>query len=196
MSNHPSILIYDVEIKRPPPDKKLEPEPDIEYAEGWKDYQGMDITVVTAYSYRDGFPRIFLKDNLDEFMKLVSDHEILAGFNNIGFDNPLLLAALGLVILEAESYDLLLEIREAAGVNQFAKGYNLDNCARTNLGVGKSGEGAQAPVLWQRGRHGSVIDYGLRDSWITKGLLDLVIAGTPLLNPGRPAERIFVRPPA
>lgn len=195
MSN-PSILIYDVEIKRPPPDKKQDPEPDIEYAAGWTDYQGMDLTVITAYSYLTGFPHIFLKDNLDQFMKMVSEHDIIAGFNNIAFDNPLVLATLDLVILEVESYDLLLEIREAAGVNKFAKGYNLDNCARTNLGVGKSGEGAQAPVLWQRGRHGHVINYGLGDTWITKGLLDLVIAGTPLLNPGRPTERIFVRPPA
>ncbi len=193
--NRHSILLYDAEIKRPPPGKPGTEEPDIEYCDGWKDYGGMDLTVITAYSYLDHFPRIFLKDNMLDFMKLVARHQIFAGFNNIAFDNPLLEFLLGIKLPEEQSYDILLEIREAAGVTQWAKGYKLDNCARVNLGVGKSGEGALAPVLWQRGQTGQVIDYGLCDTWLTKGLLDMILEGTPLLDPGSPSSRIFVKSP-
>lgn len=196
MSNkgHP-ILLYDVEILRPPPDKKREPEPDIEYAEGWTDYKGMDFTMVSAYSYVDQFPRIFFRDNIDEFFQLLNDHEIFAGFNNIAFDNPLIEELFGIEISDEQSFDILLEIREAAGVNKFAKGYNLNNTTKVNLGVGKSGEGAQAPILWQRKRYGSVADYGLRDIWLTKGIMDMILEGTPLLDPGSPTDRIFVKSP-
>ncbi len=195
MSNRYSILLYDAEILRPPPGKPGTEEPDIEYCDGWKDYGGMDLTVVTAYSYLDHFPRIFLKDNLLDFLKLVAQHEILAGFNNIAFDNPLLNFLMGMDFTEERSYDIPVEIRAAAGANQWKKGYNLDNTCKVNLGVGKSGAGALAPVLWQRGRHGEVIDYGLRDTWLTKGILDMILAGTPLIDPGSPSDRIFVKSP-
>ncbi len=194
MDRH-SILLYDAEIKRPPPQKTDEREPDIEYADGWTDYGGMDLTVITAYSYLDHFPRIFLKDNMLDFLKLVAGHEIIAGFNNIAFDNPLVNFLLGCDITEEMSYDILVEIRAAADSSKWAKGYNLDNTASVNLGVGKSGEGAMAPVLWQRGQHGHVIDYGLRDTWLTKGILDMILEGTPLLDPGSPTDRIFVKSP-
>ena len=193
--NNFSILIYDAEIKRPPPGRPGTEEPDIEYCDGWKDYGGMDITVITAYSYLTKTPHIFLKDNILAFLMLAKQHEILAGFNNIAFDNPLLNFLLGCDFTEEMSYDILVEIRAAAGANQFKPGYKLDNCAKVNLGVGKSGEGALAPVLWQRGQTGQVIDYGLQDTWLTKGLLDMILEGTPLLDPGSPTDRIFVKSP-
>ena len=37
---------------------------------------------------------------------------------------------------------------------------------------GKTSKGTHAPIMWQRGDHGQVIDYCLNDVWLTKKLID------------------------
>lgn len=189
-----NLLCFDCEIERPIPSKDAPPEPDIEYCDGWTDYKGMGISVISAYDYRESRARIFLKDNIDEFMSLYEDREVIAGFNSEKFDLNLL-AAHGFGKQPFSHYDLYLKIKEAAEVNLWKPGYRLDDCAVANLGMEKSADPAQAPVLWQRHRRGKVIDYALNDIMMMKGLMDMILAGTPLLDPGQPTRRIFVEPP-
>lgn len=187
------MLIFDVEIERAIPSKNHPPEPDIEYAAGWSDYLGMGISVIAAYDYREGRPRVFLKDNIDEFIVLYEDSDVVAGFNSEHFDVKLLDAhEFG---KPDNHYDLYLAIKAAAEANQWRPGYKLGDCARANLGMDKTSDGAQAPILWQRGYHGKVIDYALNDIMMLKGLMDMVLKGTPLIDPGHPTKRIFVEPP-
>ena len=62
-------------------------------------------------------------------------------------------------------------------------GYGLDALAIANGLTGKTGHGADAPVDWQLGRYGSVIDYCLEDVRITAKLIHKVIMGDPLTSP-------------
>jgi len=187
------MLIYDCEIEKliPPKDEPLDP--NFDYCGGWGDYAGMGISVISAFDYTDGFPRIFFKDSIEELWKLMDKADIIAGFNSKHFDNKLM-AAHGYEIPEEKTYDLFLEIKEAAGAHKFAKGYNLDNCCLVNLGHTKSGTGDQAPKLWQRGHFGAVADYALRDIMLESRLLDLCMK-QPILDPGNSSTRIFVRNP-
>lgn len=188
------MLIYDAEIEKLIPPKKPEPmDPKFEYCEGWGDHKGMGISVIAAYDFDEGFPRIFFKDNLHELWKLMDKADIIAGFNSKHFDNKLM-AAHGYEIPEEKTYDLFLEIKEAAGAHKFAKGYNLENCCQVNLGHGKSGHGELAPKLWQMGHFGAVADYALRDIMLEYRLLELCIK-QPIIDPGNTGTRIFVRNP-
>ena len=166
-------IIYDIEIIEIPPKKGEELIPGLKYCKGWQDYEGMHISCICAYELATGDYRVFLKDNFSAFQNLVRQSDLIIGFNSERFDDEVCRAN-GLYV--RTNYDLLLETWSAAGVNPAGpfgaahKGFKLEDIAQANLGVGKSGEGANAAVLWQEGKFGQVIDYCLRDVRLTAQL--------------------------
>ena len=194
----PNALVYDIEIERGILDLHAPPEPGIEYCAGWEDHVHMGVSVVGAYDYVEGRYRVFCKDNLPEFKKLCEARALLVGFNTINFDNAVL-RTVGVSIPEAKCYDLLREAWAALGFGpKFDKsthaGYGLDAISKSTLGVRKTGYGGHAPVAWQQGRIGEVIDYCLNDVRLTVGLFDLVVAGKPLVNPKTGGELTLRKP--
>lgn len=187
------MLIYDCEIKKLIPKKGEPREEGYEYCNGWGDHAGMGISVISVYDYKDGFPRVFMEDNFHELFEMMEKADIIAGFNSKHFDNKLV-AAHGYVVPDEKTFDLYLEIKEAAGAHKYAKGYNLDNCCAVNLGYQKSGDGELAPKLWQQGKTGTVVNYALRDIILSQKLLSLCMK-QPILDPGNTGSRIFVRNP-
>lgn len=182
------MLIYDCEIIKAIRGKD-EPVPGIEYCEGWHDHANMGISVICAYDYIDSRYRVFLKDGFGDFEDLAHARRPVAGFNSVAFDDKLC-AANGMDIVT--SYDLLIEMWRSAGLGETFvypthAGFSLDNTADRNLGRKKTGSGALAPVLWQQGQHGKVIDYCLEDIRLTKSLVDRVLTTGQLLDP-RPPE--------
>ena len=171
-----NAIIYDIEIAKCIPAKGGLVEPGFDYCEGWTDYKGMGIACIGVYDYVDERYKVFLEDNLDVFAALVKTREVIAGFNNLSFDDKLCHAN-GIDV--RSNYDLLVEVRVAS--NQpamFVKGltragYNLDALAEANLPIKKSGRGDLAPMMWQSGERGAVIDYCLQDVAITKRLIEL-----------------------
>lgn len=121
----------------------------IEYCEGWNDHNGMGVSVIGAFDSVENRYRVFCKDNFEEFFKLMNERELLIGFNNIGFDNRVL-STIGSIPTESSHYyDILAEIWRIIGR---VKGTGLDNiCSLNGLGS-KSGNGALAPIQWQRER--------------------------------------------
>ena len=168
-------LIFDVEIiKCIPNTKKEENNPNLEYCEGWNDFQNMGISVICAYDYKEATYKTFLQDNLDEFKELTLNRS-LVGFNSAAFDDKLLQAN---SINAVTRYDLLQEVRLASGQPKTygkgsRRGYSLDALAKANLNTSKTSSGSLAPVMWQQGKIGAVIDYCLQDVVITKKLFDL-----------------------
>ncbi len=186
---NPSAVIYDIEILRAipnkPPFKKLE---GIEYCEGWHDHANMGIGCLCAYDYLEDRYRVFTEKNLNEFIDLIQARELLVGFNSIAFDNNVVKACLGFDPGTLKNYDLLCEIWVASGLTskfQYPShaGFGLDETCRVNFGTQKSGDGAMAPVDWQRGGYGTVIDYCINDVKLTKQLFDSALAGLPIKSP-------------
>lgn len=170
----PDMIVYDTEIVRCIPDRNKPRDPTLEYCEGWKDFVGMGISVLCAIDLRDRIPRVFMKDNFDQFSEWARGR-IVAGFNNHDFDDPLARAH-GIEI--EHSFDLLRAVRLACGEpgvytrGVTKAGRSVNAMARVNLGgMQKSEDGAQAPVLWQRGQVGRVVDYCLRDVSIEARLI-------------------------
>ena len=201
--SQPIALIYDLEIiKAIPPRDPNDKIPGIEYCAGWDDHASMGISVIGAYDYGEQRHRTFCQDNFDEFSDLAMNRaDILVGFNNIHFDNKVLRAS-GIEIPRDDSgvyYDLLREVWAGAGlgpdyIHPTHAGYGLDAVCEVEFGLKKTGNGAYAPVLWQQGKYGQVIDYCLNDIVLTKRLLDHVVEYGWIVCP-KTQKKIEVRRP-
>lgn len=196
-------IIFDCEIIKAIPSPKESSVTGIDYCKGWGDHANMGISTICVYDYTHDIYRVFCADNFPVFIELVSAADCVIGFNNLGFDNKLVKATLSLDIdipgQSPNSYDLLSEIWQAAGLPSYfagsnSGGYGLDAVATANGFVGKSGSGALAPVLWQQGKIGSVVDYCIRDCWLTKKIMDMVIRGENIVDP-KNGRALSVRKP-
>lgn len=195
------MLIYDIEIVNAIQGKKEDRIEGITYCDGWDDRDNMGVSVIGAYDYDSDRYRVFCEDNFEEFAALVADHSIIAGFNSIKFDNAVLRACGIRDIPDEKSYDLLVEIWIGAGLEPEFKypshiGFGLDACCNANFDTRKSGHGAMAPVDWQQGRIGNVIDYCLNDVKLTKELLDRIISTGGIIDPRDSSKTIPVAAPA
>ena len=193
------MLIYDVEIKKAILSKNTPKMEDVDYCGGWTDHENMGISVICAYDYSTDRHRVFTDSNKEEFFRLLDTSDVLVGFNNIGFDNKVISANWG-VMPEDKYYDIQVEIWTGVGLgpdfNLYThSGYDLDNVCLVNFGLHKSGNGAMAPVEWQRGRYGNTIDYCLHDVKLTKHLLDKIISDGYIRHPKNPGAIIEVRKP-
>jgi hypothetical protein len=195
-------LIYDIEIKKAIPDKNKPREDGIEYCEDWHDHANMGISVIGAYDYATDRYHVFCDDNKDAFFEACLKAECLVSFNGIGFDNRVIEKTWSFPdsILTKFVYDLLVETWVAAGLGpKFAGpshgGFGLDAICSCNFGTKKSGNGALAPVLWQRGKIGEVIDYCLNDVRLTKQIFDKVLADRSLISP-KDGRELTLRQPA
>lgn len=187
-----NIIVYDIEIIKAIPPKDTPKLEGIEYCGGWNSHEDMGVSVIGAYDFNQDRYRIFTKDNWGEFAAMASpdfrDEFIFAGFNSIPFDNSVLKASGIVDIPETHCYDLLREIWHGAGLGERFEypshmGYGLDAVAKANGLSGKTGNGALAPVYWQRGDIGTVIDYCLQDVAITTKLIKKVIESNQLKDP-------------
>jgi hypothetical protein len=186
------LLLYDLEIiKAIPPKNPAERLDGIEYNNGWTDYGGMGISVIGAYDYTEDRYRVFLEDNFDEFAQLAAERGIVGGFNNTAFDD-FVLAANGILLNGVRRYDLLQELWAANG-SRFAPS-RLDAVCERNFGTKKTGEGALAPIEWQRGNYGKVIDYCMNDVRMTKQLMDIAFSGASVISPKDGKFLILRRP--
>jgi len=196
-------LIYDVEIAKAVQSHHEFLIDGVEYCNGWKDLAGMGIACVCAYDYVEDRYRTFFKDNMREFNGLLLNRRMIVGFNSVKFDNELLLydQATSNTSLALRSYDILREIWIALGLdpNVYEEtthgGYGLDDVCKANFFITKSGHGAQAPVDYQRGNYGSLVDYCLNDVRLTKRLFDHILENGYIVNPRDTGRIIRVKRP-
>lgn len=180
------ILIYDCEIIKAIRDPKKVDLAHTEYCNSWDDYENMGISVIGVNFISEDGDSVFnhnVNNNSDlgikGFQFGLDAADVLVGFNNQSFDDKLLKAN-GFGIPETVvNYDLLAEIWEGAGLcREFVypthAGFGLDAICKAN-GLGeKSGDGANAAILWQKGKHQEVIDYCENDIKLTRKLFDLI----------------------
>ncbi|NJN70647.1 MAG: hypothetical protein HC801_10470 [Nitrospira sp.] len=179
-------VVFDVELEKgpPPPVGKIE---GVEYLDSWDDKASMKASVVCAYDSAADQYRVFAKDNLLAFLPFVGKDTVLVGFNSKNFDSQVLLQGHGIDLTQLPHFDILQEMIMASGRTH--KGLSLDAVTRANLpGQWKPETGDIAPVRWQRGQIGAVIDYCLHDVWLTKCLYEKVLTYRYLLDPisGKP----------
>lgn len=176
------MIIYDIEIQNLIPDKNKENLPDFKYCGGWDDHFGMGLACAVTYDTARGEFRIFDEFMIDELRKTLTRAETVVGFNILKFDNKVL-AAYEISIESGKCYDLLVEIAKGAGTPNDFKGLGLNAVCKATLGIEKTGSGADAPILYQRGRLGELHDYCMADVRLTKQLLDKIADCGHVINP-------------
>ncbi len=191
------MLIYDCEIVKAIPSGVRQE--GIDYCSGWGDFANMGISCIAVYDFISGEFRVFCKDNLAGFQKLVDRHDVIIGFNSLSFDNRLC-EANGITIARERSYDLLVELWRAVGLSETYEypghsGFTLEATAIANGCGKKTGNGALAPVMWQQGQVGAVIDYCLHDVMLTKKLINRVLVGGQLNDPRDSDRKLTIRRP-
>ena len=190
------MLIYDIEIVKAIPDRNGERLPDINYCEGWDDKASMGVSVICAYDITDDRYRVFTKECFKDFEELASEN-LLIGFNSIHFDDEVLKHE-GINV--RTQYDLLQELWVAAGLGRDFQypshaGFGLNATAQANEMGNKTGWGGYAPVQWQRGEYGSVIDYCLEDVRLTWHLVRQVLDVGALRDPRSPDKWLNLEVP-
>lgn len=180
-------FIYDIEIIKAVPPYQGPLEDSIDYCAGWQDHKNMGVSVIGAYDYAEDRYRVFCADNFAEFVALFERSELAIGFNNIGFDDQVLGA--NVAEIKTPRYDLLRETWVSAGLAPTWQraishsGYGLDAICKATFNEGKTGNGANAAIDWQRGRVGNVIDYCLMDVRLTKKLFDIAFDRGNIIDP-------------
>jgi DEAD/DEAH box helicase domain-containing protein len=152
-----NIIVYDLEIKKT-----------IEEAGGWGAHDRMGISVACAYDFREMRFRVFLEDNMKEFVERLNEPEtLISGFNICDFDNKVLRGSGYPLKPDSELliYDMLLESRMGALGKQRAikGGFKLDDHLRVMGLPMKTANGALAPIWYKEGKIGKVIDYCIAD---------------------------------
>lgn len=176
-----NIVVYDLEIKKP-----IE-----QCSKGWASKDEMGISVGCAFDYRANRYRVFMDDNLFELVdRLNEPGTLIVAFNHISFDNDLLRQTkierpdktIALLKPDAElnNYDMLVVSKKATNADKFCGGFKLDDHLRA-LGLPlKTANGALAPIWWQEGKIGTVVDYCLNDCMQEKNLFEFIAANRQL----------------
>lgn len=164
-----NIVIFDLEIC-----KTIE-----QCSRGWAPHDEMGVSVACAYDYRSCRYRIFMQDNVTELVERLNEPgTLVVAFNHIGFDNKVLRATPGIKVKlkpdsDLRNYDMLLVSRKGAGVGmERSPGFKLDDHLRAMGLPMKTANGAEAPIWWQAGKVGTVVDYCLNDVAVERLLFE------------------------
>lgn len=171
------VLTFDIEIRNKIPMRSEKIDPHFEYCEGWGDYAGMGISFLGAHTSWDDKITFYDENNLHKFDDLCFEADIITGYNILGFDIPLFKATYERLEFSKfpsyseKIYDIFQDIRKA----KRSAGWKLDQVAKATLGWTKSGDGAQAPELWQRGKYAELINYLAQDVRVEAALFQHVL---------------------
>lgn len=154
----------------------------------WNDHHKMGISVAVAFDYKNMEYKVFLEDNLGDFVSLLNRADMISGFNILGFDIPLVIKTPPHgkdMKREFVHYDMLFFSRLSTGWTpgaRFPTGLRLDNHLESTFGKDfmKTEDGANAPILWQQKKYGRVIDYCLADVKREKTLFEHIWKGLPV----------------
>ena len=167
--NGKNIVVFDLEIK-----KTID-----QCSRGWASHDEMGISVGCAFDYRTMRYRVFMDDNIAELVERMNEPgTTIVAFNHINFDNKLLRGA-GHALkpdVELSNYDMFLVSKRGAAVKGVAhKGFKLDDHLNACGLPLKTANGALAPVWWQAGKVGAVVDYCLNDVMQERALFEYMV---------------------
>jgi DEAD/DEAH box helicase domain-containing protein len=134
---------------------------------GGRSFEGLRLSIMVAYLYRDDSYRVYDEKNIGEFLKLLETADLIVGFNIIGFDLPVLKKYFDHDLQGLPLLDIMYEVMYSCG-----KRFKLDYLAEGSLGLNKTADGLMAVEFYRQGRIDELIDYCRQDVKITKDLYE------------------------
>ncbi len=129
-----------------------------------------NILVVCIYDSETDKYSSYTKEQLGDLWPILEHADLLIGYNNNGFDTPILNQHYSGDLTNIGSLDLLDEIKKSLGYR-----IKLDSVAEATLGRKKTGHGLEAIEWWKQGRYDDVINYCIEDVRITKDIYDYAL---------------------
>lgn len=149
-----------------------------------EDLRNMRVSVACSFDYQTGEYGVYTQDNMPALWYRLSRADMAVGFNIARFDIPVLYYHvyndLGVSGSMSEALDIMMtqklaiqnncfdmyELSKAcAGVDKYARGFKCNDHLRALWGhtALKTGDGAEAPKMFQEGCLGDLISYCLGD---------------------------------
>ena len=181
-----NCVVYDVEVVFGPDD----------VPGGWANPEAMGFASGVTYDYATDLYEFFMHEEGGEALRKKLTNRVAISFNGIRFDRRVLLgnemeANQGFTASQDHGYlwfnfDLLVEYikgrfnyltvkdaEEKLGEKKIHDGtFNLDALGKYTLGIGKTGHGADAPLLYQKKQYDALLSYNLQDVRLTRKLFD------------------------
>lgn len=127
----------------------------------------LKVSVVGVYDYQTGQYGSYEEKDMMELDRRLQAADLIIGFNIRRFDMAVLQPYLFKSVDQLPVLDLLDDIESARGHR-----VSLDSVARATLKEGKSGDGAEALVLFKEGRMEELKKYCLDDVRLTKDIYE------------------------
>ncbi len=127
----------------------------------------LKVSVICAYDYLTAEYSFYEEKDMVKFEQRLQTADILIGFNIRRFDMQVLQPYLFKTVDQFPVLDLLDDIEKARGHRA-----SLDSVARATVKEGKSGDGAEALVLFKEGRMEELKKYCLDDVRLTKNIYE------------------------
>jgi len=171
MNDH---IVIDIEIQHPIGTPTLDGPP-----LGWDDTDKLGVSCGVVYEFRNDVFRVYGPRDVQALQNRIKVADRVTGFNIKRFDLPVIWGAkarsMGDCWLLHNVDDILERIWTALALdpNKFEdshKGWGLDAVCGKTISRRKSGHGADAPLLFQRGEWGRLVDYCVNDVALTRDL--------------------------
>ena len=127
----------------------------------------LKVSVVCVYDYLTDAYASYEEKDMAKFEQRLQTADLLVGFNIRRFDMAVLQPYLFKTVDQFPVLDLLDDIEKARGHRA-----SLDSVARATVKEGKSGDGAEALVLFKEGRMEELKKYCLDDVRLTKNVYE------------------------
>lgn len=129
-----------------------------------------NIYVVCIYDSETDTYSSYTQEQLKDLWPILEKADLLIGYNNDGYDTPLLNNYYSGDLSKINSLDLLTEIKKSLGFR-----LKLDSVAEATLGRKKTGHGLEAMEWWKQGRYDDVIKYCIEDVRLTKDIYEYAL---------------------
>jgi len=136
----------------------------------FSDPEKLRVTVAAVYDYKTNQGSVFTEKDINKLFPILENSSYVVGFNNRGFDLPVLQAYYPGKIENFQVFDIIEDVREKLG-----RRLALNDLITTTLGKKKTGHGLIAIDLYKEGKIEELKKYCLDDTLLTKELFDFGI---------------------
>ena len=141
----------------------LETQQSAEEVGGWNHISKMRMSVGVTYSTARGEYKIYGEAQVNDLITELQRADLVVGFNNLRFDNEVLLGYTTMDLSQVPTLDMLVDLQET-----LKHRLSLDSIATATFGVEKTAEGLQAIRWWKEGKLLEIAEYCCYDVKITK----------------------------
>lgn len=153
---HKHYVAFDVETKH-----------SFDEVGGRANMEKLEISVAVSYNSRTDSYNTYREDDLAGLVEEMKEAEVVVGYNNIGFDFPVLQVYTDYDLYQLPTLDVMLALEHSLGYR-----IGLDKVAAATLGTGKSGHGLQAIDWYREGQWDLLIKYCRQDVKVTKDVYE------------------------